>query len=92
MKPRLVVQPGYITSATDGDKHFVSAGRLLQLYSIDKPYPWDDLIVVQVNRHQSYTPQVGDVRLTPDPSGKYKIPNPLTRRDINEIKRYNSSR
>lgn len=87
MKTRLVVQPGYIISAVDGEKHFISVSQLLRLYRIDKPYAWDDMIIVQVNRPQYYIPRVGDIRLKPDPSGKYETPNPLTIRDINEITR-----
>ena len=85
MKTRLVVLPGHIISKDDGDEHFVTSSQLLRLYRIKQPYPWNDLLVVQENLRHTYEPQIGDVRLYPRVSGKYELPNPLTKRDIDEI-------
>lgn len=31
---KYIVHPGYVTSRSDGDKHYISAGQLMKLYAV----------------------------------------------------------
>lgn len=35
MKPKYVICPGYVTSQTDGQSHYIGAKQLMQLYKVD---------------------------------------------------------
>jgi len=44
MQPKYAVHPGYVTSISDGDRHFISAGTLAKLYGL-RPHEykvWSD--------------------------------------------------
>lgn len=63
---RYVLHPGYITSAHDGQDHFIGGPRLARLYGVDiKQCVWID---------RDYFPQTGDIHLIPREDGDYRIP------------------
>lgn len=35
MKRKYIVKPGHITSVNDGDRHYISAHKLIELYRVD---------------------------------------------------------
>lgn len=41
MTLRFLVIPGWVTSKTDGDKHYIGVGQLVRLYQL-RPGEWTD--------------------------------------------------
>lgn len=66
---RYVLHPGYVTSLTDGQRHFIGGPRLAQLYGVDIR----DCVFGDVPH---YREQPGDVHLFPKHSGQYSLPEP----------------
>lgn len=69
MKKKFVVYPGYVISKVDEQEHFISAGRLIQLYRVN---PAECIIVEYGRRLEGYR-QEDLVSLYPDDSGQYII-------------------
>ena len=64
---RYVLHPGYITSRSDGDRHFIGGPRLAQLYGVSvRDCVFGDM--------PDYREQPTDVHLRPRFDGKYKLP------------------
>lgn len=69
---------GYITSRSDGDRHFISARKLAALYRVNP----DECIFIDPNDHPDYKQMRGYsyevinslIDLWPDESGKYELP------------------
>lgn len=74
MSIRYVIHPGYVTSTNDGDRHYISAGRLALLYGLrlqDCAVMHDDDAGVR-----AYQQQANDVHLYPKQDGDYSLPEP----------------
>jgi hypothetical protein len=71
MNPLYIVQGGQVTSRTDGDVHYVSAQKLIQLYGVN---PKDCRIITDKS---GWPMQPGQIFLGPRYSGDYTtIPKP----------------
>ena len=68
---RYVLHPGYVTSATDGQKHFVGGQRLAALYGVDIRDRW----AVVFGDEPSYRELPGDVHLRPRHDRNYGLPS-----------------
>lgn len=68
---RYVLHPGYVTSATDGQDHFIGGPRLAALYGIDIR----DREKVVFGDVPGYREQPGDLHLYPRFSGDYSLPS-----------------
>jgi hypothetical protein len=62
---RFVIHPGWVTSRTDGDRHFITAPVLARLYGVR------DYVVADQRGHR---PEPGDVDLYPRFDGDYRVP------------------
>lgn len=68
--------PGYVTSRTDGDRHFIDARRLRELYGVrseDCEIYNEYLGMVHGYFHDSM------IRLYPRADGNYSLPSPTER-------------
>ena len=63
---RFLVCPGYVHSRNDGDRHWISADRLIDLYGVD---PRECVIA---NRGLTWADEKSLIRLTPRYSGHYR--------------------
>lgn len=70
-KPVYVLFPGYVISVNDGDKHYITANMLINLYNISYSY---DLIFITENNRKGYKKLPHYIELHPDPTGEYKLP------------------
>lgn len=68
---RYVLHPGYVTSAADGQEHFIGGPRLAALYGVDIRDRWS----VVFGDEPSYREQPGDVHLHPRYDGNYTLPS-----------------
>ena len=77
-KPRYLVCPGHVISKTDGDRHYISAQQLIQLYGVrrqdcvirlERPSWWPQS---QCDRQDRL--EAGMIKLTPRHSGDYTLP------------------
>lgn len=75
--PRYVLMPGYVTSRTDGQRHFINAQRLCNLYGVRMAecvvYPIgytseDDI------RRRNWRHPPGAIELYPRFDGRYTLP------------------
>lgn len=64
--PRYVICPFFVRSQTDGQRHYVGVGQLLDLYGIR---PGDNWVVYETSTR--FRKQDDDVFLAPLQSGKY---------------------
>jgi hypothetical protein len=72
-KGRYVLHPGWVTSVNDGDRHYISADKLMSLYGLD----WNQRrrsVVYGKWRWASAPALEGDVHLHPSPDGMYSLP------------------
>lgn len=70
--------PGYVTSRTDGDRHYITADQLARLYRVNPSdcevrqdaEPWESpsLAAVRKQRH------AGLIKLGPRYDGDYRLP------------------
>ena len=67
---RYVLHPGYVTSATDGQEHFIGGPRLAALYGVGIR----DIRAVVFGDMPGYREQPGDVHLHPRFDGDYILP------------------
>ncbi len=67
---RYVLHPGYVTSATDGQEHFIGGPRLAALYGVNIR----DSETVVFGDEPGYREQPGDVHLHPRYDGHYSLP------------------
>jgi hypothetical protein len=67
--PRYVLRPGYVTSANDGQEHFISSPKLARLYGVDLRSP---NVVVDLDHGFRHRP--GDICLGPRLDGDYRLP------------------
>ena len=64
---RYVIHPGYVESIKEGDLHYVSFSKLVQLYGVK--------LGNCINVHsKGYRPKEGDIHLYPNKEGKYESP------------------
>jgi len=70
---RYVLHPGWVTSKTDGDRHYISASHLAHLYGLRLA----DCIVMHDDEPgvRGYQQQSGDVHLYPRYDGNYSLPS-----------------
>lgn len=68
---RYVLHPGYVTSATDGQRHWISGPRLAVLHGLGSR-DWRG--VVSAGDH-GYRELPGDVHLYPRRDGNYTLPH-----------------
>lgn len=71
--------PGYITSRTDGDRHYIGAGQLASLYRVsmsecevtsDAEIQRESHTMTAARRKR----QAGLIKLGPRPDGDYRLP------------------
>ncbi len=69
---RYVLFPSWVTSRTDGERHFIKAGDLAKLYNV----PFHKCLVVNhIDRIAGhYVPREGDVKLHARADGNYQLP------------------
>ena len=67
---RYVLHPGYVTSATDGQEHFIGGPRLAALYGVNIR----DREAVVFGDVPEFLEQPGDVHLHPRYDGHYSLP------------------
>jgi hypothetical protein len=67
---KYLVIPGYVTSQYDGDRHWVSALRLMHLYGVDPR-----LCVVQYREFPGRIHDTSLICLEPRHDGDYRLPN-----------------
>jgi hypothetical protein len=65
---RYVLRPGWVTSQHDGDRHYITAAMLRDLYLLSVN---DHVIVDGDPKFPPYRRQPGDVILTPRFDGRY---------------------
>ena len=70
---RYVLHPGYVTSRTDGDRHYIGSSDLLRLYGVDPRA--HTLTLADHIDHRCYRARDGDVHLHPRFDGNYTLPN-----------------
>lgn len=70
MKKKYIVYPGYVFSKNDGDRHFISADRLMNLYRVN---PKECIVVDHKKKLEGYKEE-DLISLYPDSSGRYKVP------------------
>lgn len=68
---RYVLFPGYVTSRSDGQRHFISGKKLAGLYGVE----YRKCLVIQTyHSHRHYGVGLDDdVRLFPQSSGDYSL-------------------
>jgi hypothetical protein len=69
---RYVLCPGYVTSANDGQEHFINSPKLARLYGVDLRSP---NVVIDLSRR--FRPRPGDIYLGPRFDGNYTLPGPV---------------
>jgi len=84
MTIRYILRPGTVTSRTDGDRHFITAGQLARLYGVnpaeclvvplDKPAGMLDTVYFQLLFCAEQLEGFGIPVLRPQYSGDYRIP------------------
>jgi hypothetical protein len=67
---KYVVVPGYVYSR-DGDRHFVNADQLQQLYGVNSS---ECLVEPSGDRARGYTRPEGAIVLHPKSNGDYSLP------------------
>ena len=70
---RYILHPGYVTSKNDGERHYISGLRLMQLYGVNRR----DCTIIEGDGFRSlskYRGQPGDVHLHPRRDGDYRLP------------------
>jgi len=67
---RYVLHPGYVTSATDGQRHWISGTRLAVLHGLDSR-DWRGVVFAG---ERGYRELPGDVHLYPRRDGNYTLP------------------
>jgi hypothetical protein len=65
---RIFLHPGYVISKNDGQRHFVNAQRLADLYNVYKPR----CIVVLPESEKDWQDLPGDIHLHPRYNGNYQ--------------------
>lgn len=80
---KYLIHPGWVTSHTDGDEHYITARQLIKLYGVAVS---ECVVCRDCQRGMSSTPCTfrsfpGGWDLFPDPSGEYKMPISKERRD-----------
>lgn len=67
--PRTILCPGFVTSKTDGDRHYISAGDLARLYRVR----FSDCLIDDTSNADmpAILPRPGDIRLSPREDGDY---------------------
>ena len=81
MTARYLIYPGFVTSKTDGQRHYINARRLAALYKVSIS---DCLVMPEASDANTQERQslwnrvdVGDlIPLTPQYSGDYSLPKP----------------
>lgn len=68
-KMTYVLAPGYVTSKTDGDRHYITAEMLQQLYNVDL-----DQCVKEPRDKQDWLPPENAIYLRPRYDGNYSLP------------------
>lgn len=68
-EPIYIVYPGYVVSRNDGDRHYVSFERLVQLYGVDPK------LCIRAS-HGPANPKL--IPLQPRYDGQYVVPKPAT--------------
>lgn len=66
MKPRIFLCPGWVTSKTDGQDHYINADALAKLYGVPLNTCFQEDAATRATRH--------DVRLYPSFHGDYTLP------------------
>lgn len=69
-KTRVILHPGFITSQTDGDMHYVSGSMLRELYDV----PQDMFVIIiedEVDSKGLKNDAVTDIHLYPNDEGQY---------------------
>jgi hypothetical protein len=76
-KTRYALFPGHVRSKTDGDIHYVGPRQLAQLYGVS-PFEcityWNSFDNVLSRFFLDMVKREGLIKLYPDPSGNYKLP------------------
>ena len=72
-KIKYLVKGGYVLSRNDGDRHYVGAGQVIELYGVD---PRECKVVKSWSELNFYRRKYGeDVKvLRPNSAGNYKLP------------------
>jgi hypothetical protein len=67
VKAKYLVYPGYVISKNDGEKHYISFMKLIELYRVD-PRECINASMASFGIHRC-----GLKRLMPDTTGRYKL-------------------
>lgn len=70
MRIKYALHPGYVYSKNDGDRHWISATRLAQLYGVKM----GECIDAAYTHHMNNTHRESLIHLYPDYNGDYKLP------------------
>ncbi len=79
-QPTFVIHPGYVESRNDGQRHFIRASQLRELYRLDR-FPKARVIIYDHTDERTtlgFTDRPEYVHLYPEGSGKYTLPANLT--------------
>ena len=77
MKPKYAVYPGYVTSKSDGDRHYIGPMQLISLYGVDGR---ECIICEPSSQWGAYDYQraaqqcLGLIPLKPQYNGNYSLP------------------
>lgn len=66
---KYVLHPGFVYSKTDGDRHYISADKLIRLYKV-RPNN-----CVLHREHSHFEGMKGMIHLFPRYDGNYEVPN-----------------
>lgn len=69
MKKKYLLCPGYITSFNDGERHYISAGKLIGLYRVNPAE-----CILYDNKQPEKLKGLNLISLHPRHSGVYEIP------------------
>ena len=72
-KGRIILHPGYVTSKTDGERHYIGAGRLADLYGVNIIRC---VILARDEDWRGFHDRKGDHHLYPREDGNYAPINP----------------
>lgn len=64
--PRYVLHPGFVTSQTDGQRHFINGCKLASLYGVN----YFECVFGDVS---GFKEEEGDIHLRPQSSGNYQL-------------------
>jgi hypothetical protein len=71
---RYIIHPGWVKSASDGDLHYITAGKLMSLYQLNLRDPNVHYVIDRDGKGFGIGETPGDIHLYPRFDGNYSLP------------------